>query len=241
MTSKAPKYIAATSSSTSQVAASRTAPKPAVPTRKVLKSVPLAAPQTPRNPTSQAVVPSTAAPTPNRRKSTKKRAVIASTSALEEYNVYIPPDAWLEEQCNILSAAPVPPDGRSNAASSATNTDCLQPRRTSAVLYRELARETKDRYALFTIGWMYYFGLGGCPKEHGAAWRYFVAAAQQSHTMALYYCGLMTERGEGGNETNVSNALAIYKMAAERNEKGSDLAACAAARLLENQPTTSAT
>lgn len=98
------------------------------------------------------------------------------------------------------------------------------------MLYRAIAVDRHDKSAIFNLGWMHYFGSGGCTRNEKSAWSYFNAAAHQGHAMGHYYCGLMKERGLGGQAMNVDSALEHYLFA---SHEGCDLGSYAAARLSE--------
>jgi hypothetical protein len=109
---------------------------------------------------------------------------------------------------------------------------CSPEERTSGMLYRAIAVDRHDKGAIFNLGWMHYFGSGGCTRSERVAWSYFSAAAHQGHAMGHYYCGLMRERGLGGQSVNIGSALEHYLVA---SHEGCDLGSYAAARLTELQ------
>ena len=102
--------------------------------------------------------------------------------------------------------------GHRDSDTEATPFTCENP---ILALYGEIAQHTHDPNALCTIGWMYYFGLGGCASNAIKAYAYFFAAAQsRDHGIAHYYLGQLQQRGLG-TKKNGAAALRSFTVAAE--------------------------
>ena len=82
--------------------------------------------------------------------------------------------------------------------------------------------------ALFTIGWMYHFGLGGCPISKKKSYAYFYAAARRGDALAKYYVGLQQLRGDGTRK----DPSAALEYLLESAAGGVDVAAFAAGKIL---------
>ncbi len=107
----------------------------------------------------------------------------------------------------------------------------------SLVLYGDIAAravqsksaDPQGTSALFTIGWMYYFGLGGCAVNKKKAYAYFYEAAERSDPLARYYVGLQQLAGDG---TRRDSAAGLGSLLLAADEGGLDVAMYAAGKLL---------
>jgi TPR repeat protein len=88
---------------------------------------------------------------------------------------------------------------------------------------------TRGTSAVFTIGWMYYFGMRGCPVNKKKAYAYFYAAAERGDALAQYYMGLQLLAGDGTKQDSEAGLSSLLR-AAEAG--GLDVAMYTAAKLL---------
>ena len=96
-------------------------------------------------------------------------------------------------------------------------------------LYGSIAAEGVDPKAMFTMGWMYNFGLGDATKDCRKAVAYYTKAAEMDYEMANYQLGLLQWRGEG-TKKNALKALENFTLSADR---GNSLALLQLARCYE--------
>ena len=84
-------------------------------------------------------------------------------------------------------------------------------------LYGQIAEEKQDPNALFTVGWMYNFGLGDVAKDHRKAYAYYTAAVEAGHEMAAYQMALLQLGGSGTRKAPVKAVENFEKAAAGGN------------------------
>jgi TPR repeat protein len=82
-------------------------------------------------------------------------------------------------------------------------------------LYGEVA-ESGDRVALFTLGWMYLFGMEGAEKSDKKARLYLTAAADKGHDLAQYHLGMLFITSDSAKAFDYikQSALQGYSLAA---------------------------
>jgi TPR repeat protein len=71
------------------------------------------------------------------------------------------------------------------------------------------------------LGRMYYFGLGGLPKDYAMAAEWFHKAARAGNVLAQYILAQMHETGiAGAVEKDLDEAVELYQAAAKQQHKG---------------------
>ena len=90
---------------------------------------------------------------------------------------------------------------------------CKKDAQKAAELY-ELAADAGNTQAMFSIGVMYYCGIGVSAVNRVKAVQYFKAAAINGHPKAQYYYGLCLVDGRGVQQ-NVTKALRYFRLSAE--------------------------